>query len=79
MADYKYEIINELGVISTSKSGWRKEFNRVSWSGNEPKYDLREWAPKHEKVGKGMTFTEEELRALYAIITEEIQLLDEDL
>ena len=28
----KYEIINEIGVMSTGKGGWKKELNRISWN-----------------------------------------------
>ena len=35
--------------------GWTKELNRISWNGGEPKYDIRDWAPEHEKMGKGVT------------------------
>jgi len=64
MADFKYEIIEELGVLSENAKGWRKELNLISWNGGAPKYDIREWAPEHEKMGKGVTLTEEELVAL---------------
>lgn len=75
--DFKYEIINELGVVSESNKGWRKELNRISWSGGEPKYDLRDWAPNHEKMGKGITLTEHELRKLKELIDAEIAFLEE--
>jgi len=61
MADIKFEIKQEIGVLSESAKGWRKELNLVSWNGAEPKYDLRDWAPEHEKMGKGITMTREEL------------------
>lgn len=64
MADFKYEIIEELGVLSENAKGWRKELNLISWNGGAPKYDIREWAPDHERMGKGVTLTEEELSAL---------------
>lgn len=76
--EFKFEIINEIGVVSQSKKGWQKELNRVSWNGNDPKYDLRDWGEKHEKMGKGITLTEEELRELKKIIDSEILFLDED-
>ena len=75
--EFKYEIINSIGVISENNS-WKKELNRISWNGNDPKYDLRDWSDNHEKMGKGITLTEEELRILKKIIDEEIKLLDED-
>ncbi|WP_147803907.1 YdbC family protein [Alkalicoccus halolimnae] len=68
MADIKYEIIEHLGVLSESSKGWKKELNLVSWNGRDPKYDLREWAPDHEKMGKGVTLTEEEIKQLVHIM-----------
>ena len=68
MADIKYEIIEELGVLSESAKGWQKELNLISWNRAEPKYDLRDWAPNHEKMGKGVTLNEEEVKTLYKIL-----------
>ena len=42
--------------------------NRVC-SGN-PKYDLRDWDPENEKMGKGVTLTEEELKKLKELLGE---------
>lgn len=68
MAEFKYEIVEEIGVISENAKGWRKELNRISWNGAAPKYDIRDWAPEHEKMGKGLTFTNEELKNLRDIL-----------
>lgn len=76
--ELKYEIINNIGVVSEQPSGWKKELNRISWNGKNPKYDLRDWAPEHAKMGKGLTFTEEELRSLKKVIDAEIEFLDSD-
>lgn len=70
MSDFKFDITKELGILSESTKGWHKELNLVSWNGANPKYDLRDWAPNHEKMGKGITLTEEELRKLNDIIKE---------
>ena len=64
MADFKYEIIEELGVLSESAKGWTKELNRISWNGGAPKLDVRDWAPEHEKMVKGVTLTDEEAKSL---------------
>ena len=66
MADkeFDYTIVDELGVLSTSPKGWNKELNLISWNGRDPKYDIRDWAPDHEKMGKGVTLTEDELKSL---------------
>lgn len=76
--ELKFEIINQIGVISTSASGWNVELNRVSWNGNEPKYDVRSWSPDHTKMGKGITLSEEELVALSALLNKEVEFLKED-
>ena len=64
MAEFKYEIVKELGVISEAARGWTKELNLVSWNDKPPKYDIRDWAPDHEKMGKGVSLTEEEMQSL---------------
>lgn len=68
MADIKFEIKEELGVLSESAKGWQKELNLVSWNGAAPKYDLRDWAPGHEKMGKGVTLTSDEVAKLREIL-----------
>lgn len=67
-ADFKYDIVEEIGVLSENAKGWRKEINLISWNGATPKYDIREWAPNHEKMGKGVTLTKEELETLKKLI-----------
>ncbi len=64
MSEFKYEIVEEIGQISESSKGWTKELNLISWNERSPKYDIREWAPGHEKMGKGITLTGEELMKL---------------
>lgn len=68
MANIEYEIVEEVGVLSENARGWRKELNKVSWNGREPKYDIRDWSEDHEKMGKGITLTEEEARALKELL-----------
>ncbi|MBQ8667490.1 MAG: YdbC family protein [Lachnospiraceae bacterium] len=73
MADNKefdFTIVDELGVLSTSPKGWTKELNLISWNGREPKYDIRDWAPEHAKMGKGITLSEEEIGALKKLLSE---------
>ncbi len=76
--EIKYEIINQIGVLSDGSKGWKKELNRVSWNGAEPKYDLRDWNEDHTKMGKGCTLTEYEIRVLKDILVKEIEFLDEE-
>ena len=76
--ELEYEILNQVGIISTSDSGWTVELNRISWNGKVPKYDLRSWAPDHSKMGKGVTLSEDEIRALALLLNKEITFLDGD-
>jgi len=70
MADVKYEIKETVGTLSESSKGWSKELNLISWNGREPKYDLRDWAPDHTKMGKGVTLSVEELKKLRDLLNE---------
>lgn len=64
MTDIKFEIKENIGILTESSKGWTKELNLVSWNDKEAKYDIREWDPAHEKMGKGVTLSAEELKKL---------------
>ncbi|EKF1337757.1 hypothetical protein OX472_000817 [Listeria monocytogenes] len=68
MANIEYEIIEEIGVLSENARGWRKELNKVSWNGRPPIYDIRDWSEDHEKMGKGITLTDEEAEVLKKLL-----------
>ena len=68
MSDIKYEIIEKLGILSESTKGWTKELNLISWNGGTPKYDIRDWSTDHEKMGKGITLTDEEAKKLKELL-----------
>ena len=68
MSEIKYEIIKKIGVLSKSASGWAKELNLISWNDREPKYDIREWSPDGQTMGKGVTLSKEELLALRELL-----------
>ncbi|MFR6292243.1 MAG: YdbC family protein [Peptococcaceae bacterium] len=63
-----YEIVETVGILSENSSGWRKELNKVSWNGRAPKYDLRDWAPDHAKMGKGITMSDDEVAVLKELL-----------
>ena len=70
MSEFKYEIIKELGILSERNGGWSKQLNLISWNDAEPKYDIRDWAPNHEKMGKGISLSASELQALADLLNE---------
>lgn len=71
--EVKYEIIEQLGVLSESDKGWKKELNLISWNDREPKYDIRDWSENHEKMGKGITLTEDEAKKLRNILNNNLK------
>ncbi len=68
MSEIKYELIKNVGILSKSGSGWTKELNLISWNDRDAKYDLRDWSPDREKMGKGVTLSKEELSALRELL-----------
>lgn len=71
MNQINYEIKEHIGIISENKNGWTKELNFVSWNDNDPKYDIRDWNPTHDKMSRGITLTEEEAYELSILLTGE--------
>ena len=77
MADITYKIIEEIGVVSSSGS-WGLELNQISWNGKAPVFDLRKWNDSHERMGKGVTMTYNELVSLRNLINEYLEKEDEE-
>ena len=61
MAEFKYKVIETYGSLSESSKGWRQDIKLISWNQKEAKYDIREWSPDGEKMGKGVTLSKEEI------------------
>ncbi len=70
MADFNFEIIEHIGKLSTNQSGWQKELTSVSWNDREARYDIRDWSPEYDKMGKGITFSNEELIKLRDLLND---------
>jgi hypothetical protein len=68
MSEIKYEIVKKIGVLSQTPSGWSKQLNLISWNERDPKYDIREWSPDGEKMGKGATLSSDELAVLKELL-----------
>lgn len=68
--EFTFEVIKTLGILSTNRSGWNREVNMVSWNGATAKLDIRDWAPDHVKMGKGISLTGEETELLKSILEE---------
>ncbi len=73
MPDFKFEVTKEIGSLNEETRSWHKELNMVSWNDAEPKYDIRTWTgSSHERMGKGISLTREELIKLKDLIEQEL-------
>lgn len=68
MAEIVYDIVETIGVVDSGNK--TLELNRISWNHRAPVFDLRKWDETHEKMGKGVTMNESDLRGLYDILRE---------
>jgi len=70
MAEKKitFEIVENIGIISSSPNGWNKEVNIVSWNNNSPKLDIRDWSPDHTRMSKGISLKNEEVYLLKELL-----------
>ena len=62
--DVTFEIIEHIAVIKEGENGWNKEVNIVAWNGGQPKVDIRDWNPEHDRMTRGITLTEPEAEKL---------------
>lgn len=67
-SEFAFEIKEHIGVLGTYSTGWKKELNLVEWNGNNAKFDIRDWDPKHEHMSRGITLRAEEMKALAGLI-----------
>ena len=68
MAEFTYEVTERIAVLSTNARGWERQLNMVSWNGNPPKYDIRDWSHDGSRMAKGISLTEDELKTLKGIL-----------
>lgn len=68
MSEIKYTTVEKIGIIKEGNNGWKKELRLISWNDAAPKLDIRDWAPDDEKMGKGVTLTEDEARNLIGLL-----------
>ena len=66
--ELSFEIVEHIGIINTFRSGWCKELNVVRWNNGDPKYDIREWDENHERMSKGITLLESEIKKIYDLL-----------
>ena len=62
--EVRFEIVEHIAVLTEQPTGWKKELNLVAWNDREPKYDIRDWDPEHERMSKGITLLPEEMHRI---------------
>ena len=74
-----YEVIEKLGTVDTDGK-FVKELRVVSWNGKDPVFDLRGWNNEggEEKMTKGITMDNDELRSLYDILKKVFESEDDE-
>ena len=63
-----YKIVQRVGVLSTDSEGNKKEFNIISFDGNEPVYDVRMWSADHAEMGEMPPFTKQEAEMFASMV-----------
>lgn len=58
MTDIKFDI--------KTLAGRKNQPGQLEWS--QSKIDIRDWAPEHEKMGKGITLNKNELKKLKELL-----------
>ena len=56
-----FTILEHLGVLRASATGWARELNYISWCDRPAKFDIRDWTPDHKKSSRGITLTDYEM------------------
>ncbi|MDY6037568.1 MAG: PC4/YdbC family ssDNA-binding protein [Eubacterium sp.] len=72
-----FEIVKAIGVLSRNDRGWSKELNLVSWNGQAPKYDIRDWDQEHERMSRGITLTKSEMQNMMELYQKETDTIRE--
>lgn len=77
--EFTKEIKMNVGELSATSKGWKKEVNLISWNEKPAKVDIREWSPDHEKMGKGIALNKQELIKLKEILDSEFDNIIKEL
>lgn len=78
--EFSYEIIEEIGQVGKpTASGWSTRLNLISWNGGSPKLDIRSWNEDMSRMGKGVSFSEEDAKDLALLLNSYLGIDEEDL
>lgn len=78
--EFSYEIIEEIGQVGKpTASGWSTRLNLISWNGGTPKLDIRSWNEDMSRMGKGISFNNEDAKDLAILLNSYLGIDEEDL
>lgn len=78
--EFSYEIIEEIGQVGKpTDSGWSTRLNLISWNGGSPKLDIRSWNEDMSRMGKGVSFSNEDAKDLAVLLNSYLGNDNEDL
>ncbi|MCR4822662.1 MAG: hypothetical protein K5873_07310 [Treponema sp.] len=66
--EFTFDFLGDHHIIAEGKGGWNLELNKISWNKKPAKYDIRSWSADHQKMGKGVTLTVEEVCKLKELL-----------
>lgn len=69
MKDFKYEIVEHIGTVSTSPDGmYATEVNMISYNDAPAKVDIRNWNKETGKMYKGIALNKHETKKLIQLL-----------
>ena len=68
-ADFTFNIVQHIATLSDNDATWPLELNLVSFNDDPVKYDLRKWNKRHDRMSKGISMTEDELKNLMQVLS----------
>ena len=69
MKNFKYEIVEHIGTVSTSPDGkYATEVNMISYNNAPAKVDIRNWNKETGQMYKGITLNRHETEKLVQIL-----------
>lgn len=69
--EFEVNMSRDIGTISFA-NGYTLELNHCGFNGYPPKWDLRRWDRKNNRPLKGVAMTDDEIKELYALLTDEV-------
>ena len=72
MADFNFEVVEDLGVIG-QRGSRELHLAVVSWNDRKPKLELRTWDEEMTTPGKGVTLSEDEAELLMNMLKDKFE------